>query len=106
MKTNPFSKISIGLAVTTLLIVVGFVQLSFLPVSSEESHVAGALMAPGVFVIAAIMGVVLGAIGIVLAGAALMRKERRALALLALTANLPIPILSAVILLRNLNSDG
>jgi hypothetical protein len=102
MKTNRFSKISIGLAVATLLIVVGFVQIILPPTSDEESHVAVALMAPGIFVIAAIIGVALGAFGLLFAATALLRKERWTLVLLALALNLPIPILSAVILLRNL----
>jgi hypothetical protein len=64
MKTNRLSKISLCLAAATLLIVVGFVWLSFPETSSEESHVAGALMSPAIFVIAAMIGVVFGALGL------------------------------------------
>jgi hydrogenase/urease accessory protein HupE len=63
MKTNRLSKISLCLAAATLLIVVGFVWLSFPETSSEESHVAGALMSPAIFVIAAMIGVAFGVIG-------------------------------------------
>jgi hypothetical protein len=104
MKANSFSKISMGVAAATLVIVVGFVQLSLPSVSSEEGHLAGAMMALAVFGTAAMIGLVLGVIGILFAGAALIRKERLALVLLAFAANLPIPILSAVLLVRNFKS--
>jgi hypothetical protein len=93
VKTNRFSILSLGLAATTFLIVAGYVQLSFPPSDSEESHYAIAMMAGTIFWTAAMIGVALGAIGILFATAALIRKERLTLVLLALAANLPIPIL-------------
>ena len=88
----------------TLLIVVGLVWLSFRETSSEESPVAGALMGPAILVTSAMIGVVLGVIGIVLAAVAMTRKERPRLVLIAWVANLPILNLSGVVLLRNYGS--
>ena len=90
-----------GMAAATVVIVVAFVQLSLPSASSEEGHLAGAMMASAVFGTAAVIGLVLGVIGILFAGAALSRKERLAPVLLAFIANLPVPILSAALLARN-----
>ena len=101
MKANRLSILSLSLAAATLAIDVGYVYLSFPPPDAEENHLAGALMAGSVFWSAAMIGIALGAVGILLAIAALIRKERFALVLLALVANLPIPILSISTLVRN-----
>ena len=105
MKANRFSILSLGLAAATFITIVGLVELSLPSSDAEENHYAGALMAASVFGTAAIVGIVLGAIGILLATAALIRKERLTLVLLALVVNLPIPILSATMLVRNLIGD-
>jgi len=101
MKANRFSMLSLALAAATFVVVVGYVQFSLPSSDAEENHTAIAMMAGTVFGTAAAIGVALGATGILLATAALARKERLALALLALAANLPIPILSAMILVKN-----
>jgi len=105
MKATRFSILSLGFAAATFITVVGYVYVSFPSPDAEENHLAGALLAPSILGTASIIGVALGAVGIFLATAALVRKERLPLALLALTANLPIPILSATMLVKNLISD-
>ena len=95
------AKISACIAAATLLLVVMLISFTF-PDAGLDDNPAVVLGAIWTFGLAAMVGIVLGTIGIFFAVGSFLRREPLTLGILALVLNLPVPVLGFMLLLRNL----